>query len=258
MSLFRPLLYQAFSTSRRIIQDWCLRENQYYPGTMNKASALSHWSTARNLSPPNITELAQEAIKGWETEVQKEEASVNPFCQRAVFYVEKRKIEGNAVEVGPGFSSLTPIFLRLNRKVFLIDPCKGSLDLVVKNIKAQGLNQENLTVTVGKVENYTFPEKNSIIVLQDVLPYCDPKEMLNIFQRMHTSLTAGGLVTGNFFYHDPNRGDPDYMKRELICRFNLGATFMTDEVAKAFIQELGFTIMEYGTDGHRLYFTLKK
>ncbi len=82
------------------------------------------------------------------------------------------------------------------------------------------MKKGQLTTVVANLDDYVFHGKFPLVIIRDVLPYCNPTKLRLIWDKIYNSLEDNGLLVGSFFV----RGGKSEKEWELM-----GAWFVKDE-----------------------------
>ncbi len=110
--------------------------------------------------------------------------------------------ERTAIDLGCGLGYSTFLLLRAGYKVIAVDRDKHALRLACQNIDKYNPRfrlDGTLTVVSSDIESYVFPSKVSLVVINDVLPYCNPRSIRAIWDNIFNNLEENGLLCGSLF-----------------------------------------------------------
>jgi len=111
------------------------------------------------------------------------------------FQLEQEKV---AIDLGCGNGKSTIYLLERGWKVFSIDKDEKSLQLL-SNVAQHWIKANKLVVVSGNVEDYSFSVKPHLVVISDVLPYCDAAKVRGIWDKIYNSLEENGYLIGSLF-----------------------------------------------------------
>jgi len=114
-------------------------------------------------------------------------------------YTKKKQ----ALDLGCGMGNFSIELLSLGWDVIAIDKQPIAIELL-KTKACQSdktcLETKRLTAEVATVESYGFPTAVNIIIVSDILPYCNPTQLRNIWNKIYSALDdKNGWVIGSFF-----------------------------------------------------------
>lgn len=110
---------------------------------------------------------------------------------------------GLVVDLGCGNSPTVDTLLQKGWKVIAVDSNASALRNLQRRIQQSFPDKMgNLQIVESTIEAFKFPTNVQLILAMDSLPYADPKKLVDIWDRAHSSLVTGGRIAGTFFtYH---------------------------------------------------------
>jgi predicted TPR repeat methyltransferase len=136
-----------------------------------------------------------------------------------------------AVDLGCGITSTTTYLLKHGWTVYAVDSSKP----VLGELKAK-IKHDRLHFVHSSIEQYQYPEKVSLIIAIDSLPYTDPKKLETILSCAKQALIPGGLIVATLLVFDP---DPILATRIRLAR---GGWMTTKKVVEAIFHSFRFTL----------------
>jgi len=151
---------------------------------------------------------------------------------------KKENIEpGVAVELGSGNTSIVTLLLKRGWTVVAVDNSRKALECLKQRISETAPEySNNVRLVCGKMENFTFPEGVKLIIARNSLIFCDPKKIVDVWDRAYKSLAPGGRIVGNFFPH------PLISRVEAEATKAMGQWFTEETVVRGLLNRNGYGI----------------
>jgi SAM-dependent methyltransferase len=113
----------------------------------------------------------------------------------------KNKKQALDLGCGAGYSSTE--LLQSGWSVRAVDKLPQSIRLLQKLanlLDKTWLETKQLTTVLATIEDYEFPTGVNLIIVSDVLPYCNPTQLRKIWDKIYSALDdENGWVVGSFF-----------------------------------------------------------
>lgn len=146
----------------------------------------------------NYYEWTSKSDKPWPT-----------LSQAVQSFNEEEELERTAIDLGCGVGKDTAHMVKNNWKVTAIDAEKTAEEFLKKKIPSEKLDQVNFVVS--KYEDYLFSEKVKLINASYSLPFCSPKNLGDVMQRITQAISIGGRFAGHFFGPEDSWSKDDSM-----------------------------------------------
>lgn len=158
----------------------------------------------------NYYEWTSKSDKPWPT-----------LSQAIQSFNEEEELDRTAIDLGCGVGKDTAHMVKNNWKVTAIDAEKTAEEFLKKKIPSEKLDQVNFVVS--KYEDYLFSEKVKLINASYALPFCSPKNLGDVMQRITQAISVGGRFAGHFFGPEDSGSKDDSMtfltKKEVLQFF---------------------------------------
>jgi len=125
--------------------------------------------------------------------------SVAPLLANHVTLTKVKKV---ALDLGCGNGYSTLFLLDQGYHVIAVDKDSESLDFLRGMANATNnlwLKDKKLTTVQSDIEDYTFPTEVDLVVVNDVLPYCNPTTVRNLWLKIYNALKENGTLFGSLF-----------------------------------------------------------
>ena len=170
-------------------------------------------------------------------EFAQEPLPVSPLLDECLERFKQEGVtESLAIDLGCGNSMATIELLKKNWKVIAVDRSIAVLESLrdlANKFDPDWIKKNKLTLVCQKMENYEFPETVQFIWAHASLPFCDPKKIRVVWNRVHDSLRKGGRTAGNF-YCNPQDSISEIHKR------SLGLWFTDKACVNALFDDVGY------------------
>lgn len=101
-----------------------------------------------------------------------------------------------AVDLGCGTGAAAQYLANLGWSVIAIDCNEEALKMLRKDAS------QSLVIVKANIEEYKFPKEVHLVVANDVLSYCNPEKVVEIWSRVYKALAVGGHFIGSFFIQE--------------------------------------------------------
>lgn len=108
-----------------------------------------------------------------------------------------------AFDLGCGGGSFSGELLKRGWNVIAVDKQSRAIESVknrIDKLNPDWLKSNQLTTKLAPIEDYTLKDRAHLVVAMDVLPYCNPSQLRNIWNKIYNALDdENGLLIGTFF-----------------------------------------------------------
>ncbi|HUD02108.1 MAG TPA: class I SAM-dependent methyltransferase [Rhabdochlamydiaceae bacterium] len=215
-----------------------LQQAEVWQKDCERYPSSPRWKLTREKVGEDICSSSYHWVTGdrkefWDVMAQAGSHGVSPLLIRSLIkFEEEGQRPGLALELGSGSSLSVGVLLSQEWQVIAVDSSQAALNILRENVNEafqdRRLREGQLQLVCSEIETFEFPRNVRLINAQDVLSYCNPGKIEQVWDQAYEALETGGRLVGNFFLH------PSNFIAEDVWRL-MGAWFTDKEVVKALL-----------------------